>query len=174
MLAVSGRLELRRPGRHPFPAIESWQWTQHNPFKAVYPTHTRSVYLMTQRLVKHPFLAIFDGPDTNVSTDLPARSTVPLQALYLRNNPFVHEQASGFADRLIASSRDDTARIACAYELAWGRPAGPLELERALRYLSDCKQALAASKVPPRDREHLAWSSLAKVMLTANEFLYVD
>ena len=31
--------------------------------------HAR-VYLMTQHLVKHPFLAIFDGPDTNVSTDV--------------------------------------------------------------------------------------------------------
>ena len=129
---------------------------------------------MTQRLVKHPFLAIFDGPDTNASTDLRARLTVPLQALYLRNNPFVHDQAGGLADRLIASSLDDTARVTYAYELAWGRPALPDELERALRYLSDCKQALAASKVPTRDREHLAWLSLAKMMLTANEFLYVD
>ena len=49
---------------------------------------------MTQRLVKHPFLAIFDGPDTNASTDVRARSTVPLQALYLMNNPFVQEQSA--------------------------------------------------------------------------------
>ena len=96
MLAVSGRLERRRPGPHPFPPIEAWHWTQHDPFKAVYPTRHRSVYLMTQRLVKHPFMAIFDGPDTNASTDLRPRSTVPLQALYLRNNPFVQEQASRF------------------------------------------------------------------------------
>ncbi len=111
MLAVSGKLERRRGGAHPFPAIEAWHWTQHNPFKAVYPSHTRTVYLMTQRLVRHPFMAIFDGPDTNISTDLRARSTVPLQALYLRNNPFVHEQAGGFADRLISCSRDDKERF---------------------------------------------------------------
>jgi hypothetical protein len=174
MLAVSGRLERRRPGPHPFPPIETWQWTQHNPFKAVYPTGARSVYLMTQRLVRHPYMAIFDGPDTNVSTDLRARSTVPLQALYLRNNSFVHEQAGGFADRLLAGSRDDKARITRAQELAWGRPATPSEIERASRYLADCKTALAAAHVPERDRERLAWLSLAKVMLTSNEFLYVD
>ena len=27
------------------------------------------VYLMTQRFQKHPFLALFDGPDTNASTE---------------------------------------------------------------------------------------------------------
>ena len=70
MLAVSGRLDRSRPGRHPFPPIESWRWTQHDAFKTVYPTDHRSVYLMTQRLLKHPFLAIFDGPDTNSSTDV--------------------------------------------------------------------------------------------------------
>ena len=174
MLAVSGNLERRRPGPHPFPAIEAWHWTQHNPFKAVYPTQARSVYLMTQRLVRHPFMAIFDGPDTNASTDLRARSTVPLQALYLRNNPFVHEQAGGFADRMIASFRDDRARIMWAQELAWGRPAETGEIERALRYLSESKTALEAARVPGRDRERLAWLSLAKVLLTSNEFLYVD
>ena len=99
MLAVVGQLDRRRPGPHPFPPIETWHWTQHDAFKAVYPTNHRSVYLMTQRLVKHPFLAIFDGPDTNFSTDARAGSTVPLQALYLMNNPFVQEQAAGLARR---------------------------------------------------------------------------
>jgi hypothetical protein len=174
MLFVSAKLERSRPGPHPFPAIHDWHWTQHNPFKAVYPTHTRSVYMMTQRLVRHPFLAIFDGPDTNASTDLRARSTVPLQALYLRNNPFVHEQAVAFATRLIAASSDDQTRIAAAHELAWGRPPEPDEVERARRYLSDCKNALTHARPAPRDAERRAWVSLAKVILTSNEFLYVD
>ena len=113
----------RRPGPHPFPPIDAWHWTQHNPFKAVYPTHARSVYLMTQRLVKHPFMAIFDGPDTNASTDLRPRSTVPLQALYLRNNPFVHEQAAGFADRLIAGcARRSSDGFAAAHRAGVGAP----------------------------------------------------
>jgi hypothetical protein len=174
MLSVSGGLERRRPGPHPFPPIEAWHWTQHNPFKAVYPTRDRSVYLMTQRLVRHPFMAIFDGPDTNLSTDLRPRSTVPLQALYLRNNPFVQEQAAGFADRLIASDSDVQSRVRRAYDLAWGRQPDPDEIDRWLRYLSDCRTALAAALTPQAAIEREAWSSLAKVMLTSNEFLYVD
>ena len=174
MLAVSGGLDRRRPGPHPFPPIEGWQWTQHNPFKAVYPTRDRSVYLMTQRLVKHPFMAIFDGPDTNASTDLRPQSTVPLQALYLRNNPFVQEQSAGFALRLIAGDSEPQPRIRRAFELAWGRQPDPEEIDRWLRYLSDCRTALAAPQAPQAAIEREAWSSLAKVMLTSNEFLYVD
>ena len=78
MLAVSGRLDRRRPGPHPFPPIEDWHWTQHDAVQGGLSLDHRSVYLMTQRLVKHPFLAIFDGPDTNTSTDVrtvrPSRS----------------------------------------------------------------------------------------------------
>ena len=38
MLAASGKLDLRRPGEHPFPPIDAWNWTQHTPFKDVYPS----------------------------------------------------------------------------------------------------------------------------------------
>ena len=64
-----------------------WNFTQHNPFKAVYDTNRRSVYLMTQRFQRHPFFALFDGADTNASTDRRMTSTTPLQALYLMNDP---------------------------------------------------------------------------------------
>src|SRR5262249_30148780 len=50
LLAVSGTLRRDRPGPHPFPAIGGWRWTQHDPFKEVYPSAHRSVYLMTQRI----------------------------------------------------------------------------------------------------------------------------
>ncbi|MFI5459926.1 MAG: PSD1 and planctomycete cytochrome C domain-containing protein [Isosphaerales bacterium] len=174
MLAVSGELDQGRPGPHPFPPIEAWHWTQHDPFKAVYPTNHRSVYLMTQRLVKHPFLAIFDGPDTNVSTDVRARSTVPLQALYLRNNPFVQQQAAGFARRLLAGSTQPSQRIERAFETAWGRPPDADELARASRFLDATRGALAAAGLAEDSREPETWASLAKVLMTANEFLYVD
>ncbi len=174
MLCVSGLLAQHRPGPHPFPPMESWNWTQHNPFKAVYPTRARSVYLMTQRLVKHPFMAIFDGADTNASTDLRPRSTVPLQALYLRNNPFVQEQANGLADRLLACPGDSAKKISDACELLWGRPPEASEVERWLSYLAKCRSALSRAQTPQPVIERQAWSSLAKVMLSSNEFLYID
>jgi hypothetical protein len=174
MLAVSGQLDSRPPQSHPFPPIEAWHWTQHDAFKAVYATNHRSVYLMTQRLVKHPYLAIFDGPDTNASTDVRTRSTVPLQALYLMNNPFVQEQARGLACRVIAHSADRDARIERAYQLAWGRLPEPSELERAIGFLDQALSALSTTNTPRNSKETDAYASLAKVLLTANEFLYID
>jgi hypothetical protein len=174
MLAVSGRLDRSRPGRHPFPPIEQWHWTQHDAFKTVYPTNRRSVYLMTQRLLKHPYLAIFDGPDTNASTDLRTQSTVPLQALYLMNSPFVRESAAGLAHRLLTATPDAAARITLGTELAWGRTPTAPERDRALRFVHEANEALAAAGSPAKTAERAAWASFAKVLLTANEFLYID
>ena len=174
MLAVAGNLDKSRPGPHPFPPIDTWHWTQHDPFKAVYPSTHRTVYLMTQRLVKHPYLAIFDGPDTNVSAEARPRSTVPLQALYLMNNPFVQEQATGLARRLITSSCDTTHRIEMAHQLAWSRPPTPDERDRSHEFLRMSRAAAVSAGAPADSREREAWTSLAKVMLTSNEFLYID
>ena len=103
---------------------------------------------MTQRLVKHPFLAIFDGPDTNSSTEARTHSTVPFQALYLMNNPFVHEQAASFARRLLAASPEPATRIDVAYELAWGDPDEPKSSSRTARFLNDCSGSLETSAAP--------------------------
>jgi hypothetical protein len=174
MLAISGRLDQRKPTPHPFPAIEEWPWTQHNAFKAVYPTERRSVFLMTQRLVKHPYLALWDGPDTNTSTDVRARSTVPLQALYLMHNPFVREHAKALAERLQHEALAGARRLERLWELAWGRPPSPTERQRALEYMQAYQAELRVTGSPAIPPEREAWESLARVVLTANEFLYVD
>jgi hypothetical protein len=174
MLAVSGTLDLRRPGPHPFPPMTAWKWTQHAPFKEVYASRHRTVYLMTQRLGRHPFLALFDGPDTNVTTDTRTRSTVPLQALYLMNNPFVTERAKALADHLLHGPQEMQQRIRQGYELAWGRLPVTAEIEATRQYLEHYEQELSQLDVPLSTRELEAWTSLARVLMCANEFVYVD
>ncbi len=174
LLATGGNLDLGRPGRHPFPPIEQWRWTQHNPFKAVYPSRHRSVYLMTQRIQRHPFLALFDGPDPNSSTGKRTSATVPLQALYMINNPFVAEQAEGLARCLLSLSRDTRERIERAYELAYARPPSAPEQERGVAYLESYTAGLERATAPPERVEIEAWTSYARILLTANEFVYVD
>src|SRR6185295_721355 len=119
LLAVGGNLD-RAPGpAHPFPDPKGWNFTQHNPFKAVYDTNKRSAYVMTQRFQRHPFFGLFDGADTNTSTDHRLTSTSPLQALYLMNAPFVHDQAKKLAERLSGGGKDDASRIERAYVLLY-------------------------------------------------------
>ncbi len=111
ILAVSGELD-RTPGReHPFPSPLSWGYSQHAPFNAVYDHNKRSVYLMTQRLKRHPFLGLFDGADPNTSTALRMTTTVPTQALFFLNDPFVHEKSEEWASRLLADYPDEAKRV---------------------------------------------------------------
>jgi mono/diheme cytochrome c family protein len=174
ILAVSGNLDLSRPGAHPFPPMDKWGWTQHNPFKEIYPSNHRSVYLMTQRLQRHPFLALFDSPDTNTTTDVRSTSTVPLQALFMMNDPFMTEQAESFARRLTAESTDPQMRIDFALRLAWGRPARSAEIDKAMKYAEAIEQELIESRVPSERLQLEKWTSYARVILSANEFMYVD
>ncbi|MBM4071437.1 MAG: DUF1553 domain-containing protein [Planctomycetes bacterium] len=174
LLAVSGTLDLNRPGAHPFPPIASWGWTQHNPFKDVYPSSHRSVYLMTQRLQRHPFLALFDGPDTNTTTEKRDSSTVPLQALFWMNSPLVKEQAHAFVRRLLAGAPDDASRIRLAHKLAYARPPRPEEIERGLSYLGRYADELRRKGATGLQIDIEAWASYARVLLAANEFIYVD
>jgi hypothetical protein len=129
---------------------------------------------MTQRLQRHPFLGLFDEPDTNASTGQRSCSTVPLQALYLLNNPFPRAQAEGLARRLIASGSNLAARLVEAYERTWGRPPTRAEAARAADYLQRYRAELAGAGVPADRLDLEAWSSLARVLLAANEFIYVD
>jgi hypothetical protein len=174
LLLVAGVLNLDRPGRHPFPPFAEWNWTQHNPFKAVYDSDHRSVYLMTQRIQRHPYLALFDAPDANVSTDVRADSTVPLQALYLMNSPFVQTQSLAFARRILRGTSQTEERIRLASELAWSRPPSLDETRRARDYLQRYRDELARTGVAAEKLELEAWASYARVLLTANEFFYVD
>jgi hypothetical protein len=174
LLALGGNLKLDRPGPHPFPKPETWTFTAHHQFKALYPSEHRSVYLMVQRLHPHPFLSLFNGPDTSVTTAMRDSSTVPLQALYLLNNPFVHDQAQRFAGRLIADEPEATSRLRVAYLRAFGRGPTDDERGRADDFLTRYARGLADEGLPADRREAEAWSALARALIASNEFLYVD
>ena len=130
---------------------------------------------MVQRLHPHPYLALFNGPDTSVTTAVRDGSTVALQALYLLNNPFVHEQARRFAGRLIADE-PDTAGPAPARPTSGpsaGRRRRPSGARRAT-FLARYERSLADEGVPADRRAGESWSGLARALLASNEFLYVD
>ncbi|MFO0946072.1 MAG: PSD1 and planctomycete cytochrome C domain-containing protein [Planctomycetota bacterium] len=174
MLFVAGNLDRGRPAEHPFPEVSEWNWTQHNPFKAVYESKHRSVYLMRQRIQRHPFLSLFDAPDANVSTDVRTSATVPQQALFLMNNPFVREQAAAFSRRLASMAEEDAPRIGLAYEMAWCRQARPEEIERTIAYLAEYSTAAEKTGLSPAEARSEAWTSMGRILLTANEFFFLD
>ena len=172
LLFLGGNLDVSPGGPHPFPPSTEWNFTQHNPFKAVYDTNRRSVYLMTQRIQRHPYLAIFDGADTSASTPARTTSTTPLQALYLMNNELAHQQAERIAGRLMEERSDDAGRIDRAYELLFARPPDEAERAAVQVYLSKARTAAAGQSDDQATR--LAWQSCVRSLLLLNEFVYVE
>lgn len=174
LLAVSGRLERSPAGPHPFPAESEWNFTQHAPFSALYPTEHRAVYLMQPRLRKEPFLELFDGADPNSSTGARSVTITPPQALFALNDAFVHEQAAALADRLFRERSTDSARIDRAHQLAFGRAAAGNEIRAGLEHLDRVGRELARNGASAEQARRDAWASYARALLASSEFLFLD
>jgi hypothetical protein len=172
ILAVTGELDLTPGQGHPFPTPTNWGYTQHNPFSAVYDHHQRSVYLMTQRLKRHPFLALFDGADPNASTADRLDTTVPTQALFFLNDPFVHAMAERWAGRLLATTADEQQRIELAWRQAVGRAPTSFEADEAAEFLAAYREELANEKID--NVEVRALAAYLRTLIGSNEFLHVD
>lgn len=164
-LAVSGQLDLTPGEAHPFPGWHVKKYSLNSPFQQEYETNQRSVYLMTQRLFKHSYIGLFDGPDTNSSMSQRGASSVPSQALFLMNSEFEQAQATSFAKRLLSEPASTEKRIDHAYQLAYGRSPSASEAQEIGVYL----EAYTASS-----SEEEAWTSVARAILTSNEFFFID
>ncbi len=127
----------------------------------------RSVYLCYLRNSPPPELNSFDLPDFTSVLGQRETNTLPSQALFMFNSPFVIEQAGKFARKILAEvPGDDKARVKHAYHSALNRDPDPEELYRAIE-LVNTTQAEVDSKVK-------AWASLCQALLVTNEFRYID
>ncbi len=174
ILAVSGTLDRTMGEGHPFPSETTWRFTQHAQYFGVFATNKRSVYVMQQRLKKHPFFEVFDGADTNMPVGERSFSTTPIQALFLMNNPLMHEQSDQFAVRVGMAFETLPERLNYAYRLALGRPARPEEIKEAQAYLQQARLQFLAAKTEAERVNRAALASYLRVVLSSNEFLYVD
>ena len=168
LLATSGLLDRSPPLPHPFPAVDTWAFTIHQPFHGQYDSDRRSVYLMVQRNRRHPFLALFDAADPNQSVAVRDATITPTQSLFLMNAPLIHRAGEAFADRLLATAGERETRLRLAAELAWGRQADDGELAGMHDFLA------RVAEQSPKLSEREAWGALARVLLTANPFLFID
>ena len=174
ILAVCGGLDRSPGGAHPFPSVDSWGFTQHAPFKAVYETNRRSVYLMTQRIARHPFLALFDGADPNSSTAERSLTTTPTQALFVMNDPLVHEQSARLARRLLTEAVNDRDRVELVHQIVFARPASEEEPQAAGKWLARYLELLGATAVVHDSLSAAVWAGYVRTLLASNEFVYFD
>ena len=159
LLSIAGRLDTTMGGR----AVELT--TQ--PFST-----RRTVYGFIDRQNLPGLFRTFDFASPDTSTPQRYTTTVPQQALFLMNSPFVIEQARHFVQRAdVAAQIKDEAKINRMYQLAYGRAAEADEIALGLRFLAEARKSSEAKKEPlPLP----AWEQYAQVLLLSNEFAFVD
>ena len=132
----------------------------------------RSIYLPIIRNALPEALRVFDFAEPSLIVGRRQITTVPTQALYLLNDPFVLEQTGAIAQRLIDFSTEERERIDLAYTLTLGRPATTLERERSLALLQDIGAGLNAKN--DQERQRVAWATLAQGLIASAEFRYLN
>lgn len=129
---------------------------------------------MQPRLKRNSYLALFDGADPSSSTGVRMPSTTPLQALFMLNDPLLHAESANVAARVISMAADESSRIAAAHQTVWNRSPDSEELNECANFLDQYRTRLKELKVPPDQVDLKAWSALIRVLLSSNEFVFVD
>jgi len=175
LLAVSGRLDVTVGGSLLQTKNRGYVASTFSVNPTNYASNRRSVYLPVIRSALYEVFQAFDFADPSVPNGERATTTVAPQALFMMNSPLVQTAARDFAALLLArKDLEEAGRVRLAYEQAYGRPAEPHEIERALTFVRQRERMLAAEMVPFIERRLRAWQGLCRVILAANEFVYVE
>ncbi len=189
-LAASGMLNTKVGGPSAKPYQPDGYWAMLN-----FPQRTwqhdkneeqyrRGLYTYWCRSFPHPSLTAFDAPSREECTNDRPRSSTPLQALVLLNDPTYVEASRVFATAIMKEGTTSAARLNAAYRRALSRDAKPDEikvLETLLqKHLAEfkkdpesAKKLLAVGMAPAPTGvdagELAAWTSVARVILNLHE-----
>ncbi|MBX7165739.1 MAG: PSD1 and planctomycete cytochrome C domain-containing protein [Pirellulales bacterium] len=155
----------------------------------------RSLYIEQRRSRPVALLQAFDAPVMQTNCEVRPSSTVATQSLMLLNGQFAQDQAGALAQAVLAQPNPDLptelagavtaencpslglGRVVQAWQQAYCRRPATDELaaaasflRRQTDYLSEHAESLAAGQ----SAEHQALTNLCQVLLSSNEFLYVD
>ncbi len=172
MLMVSGELDLS-PGKGSIvEAIGDGDIGRNvRPDRFAVASVKRSVYLPIVRGAVPEILQVFDFPDPSIIFGQREVTTVPTQALFMMNSPFVIDRSRQFAQRVVTEPELSVAeRIDLAYQLALARTPTAEELETAREFIRDAIE----SSAQPDPTSTTAWSSFCQTLFACSEFRYVD
>jgi hypothetical protein len=159
----------------------------------------RSIYIQVRRSQPVAMLQAFDAPVMETNCERRISSTVATQSLMLLNGEFILEQAGLLAERATTeapgkldpqlwqglydftpegSTTPLIAQAAYALDCAYSRPPTRTDLELASSYLqaqvSLYDQRTANSPPENVTSAKQALTNFCQVLLSSNEFLYVD
>ncbi len=171
MLAVSGELDLTMGGR---------------PAKLSEPPYSlrRAVYGYIDRQDLPGLFRVFDLASPDQSCPERPRTTVPQQALFIMNSPFVIERAKQMATLpAVVAASGVAQRIDALYQAVLARSPSEAETEIGRQFIEAVDTEGSGEKEnngkdnegekintePPN-----AWQQYAQVLLMSNAFLFVD
>ncbi|MCO6459294.1 MAG: DUF1553 domain-containing protein [Pirellulaceae bacterium] len=167
MLAASGQLDLQPPVGSVVSQVGDGDVGRGiSPDRFETLSAKRSVYLPIVRSAVPESLQVFDFPEASILTGQREVTTVPLQALYMLNSPFVLAQAKALATRIGAEADSTQQRIERAFRLALCRPPTADEVSRIEGYLAEIGQQPAPSEDD--------WAKVCHVLLASAEFRYLQ
>lgn len=139
LLALSGKLDLTEGG-HPVEITTE-------PF-----TTRRTVYSFIERQNLPGVFRTFDFASPDMSSPQRFNTTVPQQALFMINSPFLAEQARSFVARPeIRSAKDEATKVKEFYQLAFQRQPSDEELKLAEDFIQ------SQAKIPPPEPPVETW-----------------
>lgn len=189
-LAISGLLNPRigGPSVKPYQPPGIWDGTDHKYEQSHGPElYRRGMYVFWKRAAHYPSFQAFDAPSRETCTVQRPRTSTPLQALVVMNDPVYVEAARALAARVLREHpRDRERQVALAFRLALARPPDRKELAVLVRTFEEqranfardrraVEQWLAVGESPRPAGvdavELAAMTGVANVVLNLNETL---
>ena len=132
-----------------------------------YENLRRSVYQPVYRSAVYDVLTAFDFPDPATPSGDRHTSIVAPQALLMMNSPLMREAAAHLAQRILARSSTVQTRVADLYAITLSRSPTKSEQGAIQRHVN---RTVANTSL----EEAEIWQGVCRVLLSTNEFLYLD
>lgn len=165
VLYISGRLNPERGGPSIFPPLPAdladfarygrgggvmWE-----PNEKEEDARRRSIYIFHRRSLPLPVMAAFDAPVFSESCERRSVTTTPLQALSMMNGYLVQDEAAQLAERVERNAKGRAAEVTKAFQYVLQRPPSAAEKAKFEKFSGGL-------------------DAICRVLLNANEFLYLD
>ncbi|MCA8984845.1 MAG: PSD1 domain-containing protein [Planctomycetaceae bacterium] len=135
----------------------------------------RSIYVQARRSRPLSMFETFDLPRMEPLCEQRNSSTVATQSLMLMNGDFVMTQADACARQLQAEFQSNTdAIIVRLWELIYARQPDQSEQADTRQFLEEQEATLAARAGKEDQPRQQALANLCQILLSSNEFLYLE
>jgi cytochrome c553 len=137
-------------------------------------SNRRTLYAFIDRQNLPGVFRMFDFASPDATSAQRFVTTVPQQALFMMNSPFLIAQSKAAAAHTAPAhapaTADDVRRL---YRKVLARDAENTEVDAALQFLSE-QESVPAEAAKPVSETLTPWEKLSQVLIATNEFVFVD